>query len=89
MNWMGTFKESKCIYGEYSEKHSMDVLNPSNVAHFSLDEKAEEKGRDIMWYILSAPGFSSFVMDGVRWQRLMVFSCGDKPCIMRGCLAHQ
>lgn len=56
LNPDGSFKKVN-IYGkEYSGKALYDVLESYvRKAFFSKDEKEREKGRDIMWYIWTAP----------------------------------
>ena len=56
LNPDGTFKKVNVYGREYSGKALYDVLESYvRKAFFSLDEKEREKGRDIMWYIWTAP----------------------------------
>ena len=56
LNPDGTFKKVNVYGKEYSGKALYDVLESYvRKAFFSQDESEREKGRDIMWYIWTAP----------------------------------
>lgn len=56
LNPDGSFKKVNVYGKEYSGKALYDVLESYvRKAFFSKDEKEREKGRDIMWYIWTAP----------------------------------